>query len=54
MNMGVKEGASSLYAQTACVCMCVCMKDKSQIWRAKNSLVWLEQQEAVCSDKAGK
>lgn len=50
MNMGVKEGASSLYAQTACVCM----EDKSQIWRAINSLVWLEQQEAVCSDKVGK
>lgn len=54
MNMGVKKGASSMYAQTACVCMCVCMEDKSQMWRAKNSLVWSEQQEAVCSDKDGK
>ena len=56
MNMRAKEGASSLHAQTACVCVCVCvfMEDKSQIWRAINSLVWSEQQEAACSDKAGR
>lgn len=52
MNMGVKEGASSLYAQTACVYMCVYGR---QIANLKSySLVWSEQQEAACSDKAAR
>lgn len=45
------KGGGLISPQTASVCMCMCMGEKSQIWRAINSLVRWEQQEIVHSER---